>query len=696
MINIKVFKADLKFKDDPLITFLICQFGIQKKIFNHSETMNIIITQKKIDPIQLPVFQVYTRLLSMLFLMIFTTQNMNAQQTDKDVLLLVRESNSQLRSLNTLTNNYDITYHRLNLNVNPAVRYISGMVCTYFKPTAVNFQNIYFDFRNNMTVDSVIYNGQHLTHSFNSEVSLKIDLPYALPVNIMDSIKVYYRGEPFNDGFGSFTIGNTPCSGNNNKVMWTLSEPYGSKNWWPCKETLDDKADSLDMIVTCPAPYKVGSNGLLVSTITNGNNITYQWKHRYAIPAYLAAFAVADYAVYTDKVPVPQSTDTIDVLNYVYPCHLAHTMANTPDLIPVFQYFIEQFGPYPYQNEKYGHAQCGFGGGMEHSTMSFMGSFGKSIMAHELAHQWFGNKITCGSWNHIWLNEGFATYLDGLTCEQGIGYTDWLNWKTSMINNVTSNGYGSTYVYDISNAYNIFNGQLVYYKGALILHMLRWILGDEDFFNGILNYISDPALTYDYAVTDDLKAHLEAVSGIDLTEFFADWLYGQGWPDYAVSWSVDNLCEKVYVTINQTHSASLGTFFEMPVPIRFTGFAGDTTVVFQQNSPSATSFTAQLDFIPTAAIFDPQFWLCAKHTITQQTFNGRRHKVWKGNNNNDWHNGLNWDCGGIPTALDMVTIPASSPPCYIKSGATATCRKLKVENPALLNIGLNAVLNVME
>lgn len=630
----------------------------------------------------------------------FLIGGVGAQVIDKEAEYIVRDGNAEqvLRSIEGITSNYDVVYHRFDLNVDPAVSYIEGMVCTYFTPLEDGFNTIYFDFRSNMTVDSVIYNGMQLTHSFNSTVSLKIDFPDELSIGETDSVKIYYHGTPLNDGFGAFTKGTTPCGGDHNKVMWTLSEPYSSKNWWPCKETLDDKADSIDMIVTCPDPYRVGSNGLLISETISGGMITYYWKHRYPIPAYLVAFAVADYADYTDKVYVPGSiADTIEVLNYVYPCNLETAMAQTPALIPIFQYFIEQFGPYPYENEKYGHAQCGFGGGMEHSTMSFMGSFGVSLMAHELAHQWFGNKITCGTWNHIWLNEGFATYLDGLTCEQGIGYTTWSNWKTSKINHVTGNNFGSTYVYNTSNIWNIFNSRLVYSKGALILHMLRWIMGDEPFFQAVRNYIDDPQLAYNYAVTDDLKVHLEAVSGLDLTEFFADWLYGEGWPNYNVQWSADNDCQKLYVTINQTHSASQGTFFEMPVPIRFSDAGSDTLIVFDQNSPEAIEFVVQLDFVPSSAAFDPDKWLCAKNTTTEINFNGARQMIWKGAIDKNWHQDGNWDCPGVPDSDDTVIIPSdTSVICAVYSANVATCKKLILYDNTHLEIMQNAQLIVLE
>jgi hypothetical protein len=272
-----------------------------------------------------------------------------------------------------------------------------------------------------------------------------------------------------------------------------------------------------------------------------------------------------------------------------------------------------------------------------------------------------------------------------------------MNWKTGKINNVTSNNFGSTYVYDITSVSNIFNQRLVYNKGALILHMLRWKLGDVAFFQGMLNYIMDPELAYDYAITSDFKEHMEAVSGSDLTEYFNDWLYGQGWPNYNIQWSVDELCEKIYVTINQTHSANQGIFFEMPIPINFSNGSQNVTKVFHQNSPGDINFVEQLDFIPTSATFDPDKWLCAKNTTTNISFNGAREIIWTGNaDDSNWHNESNWDCVGIPDSNDTVIIPANSPVCMILPGQDAICKVLKVFNGSSLVLFNNAVLNVKQ
>jgi hypothetical protein len=224
--------------------------------------------------------------------------------------------------------------------------------------------------------------------------------------------------------------------------------------------------------------------------------------------------------------------------------------------------------------------------------------------------------------------------------------------------------------------------------------MLRWKLGDTDFFNAIMNYISDPDLAYSYAITDDLKAHLEEESGLDLTEFFEDWYYGQGWPDYDIGWLYDAECDKVYVEIHQTHSANEDTFFEMPVPIKFSDGSQDTTVVFDQDSPDKTDFYASLDFIPTQITFDPDKWLCAKHSIVNTTLPPRTIR-WTGVVSNSWHDANNWDCN-LPTSDDHVIIPNGTPPCYIYPDDPAHCRSLKVEPNAFLLLRESAEIIIEE
>jgi len=323
---------------------------------------------------------------------------------------------------NPNTANYDLKYHRLEWTVDPSEDKIEGQVTSFFIADE-NLNSIVFDLADNMIVSKVSQRGNELGFLQNSNDELIINLASTQNKGTLDSLTVFYGGNPVSSGFGSFETNVHGAS--NIPILWTLSEPYGAKGWWPCKQDLIDKIDSIDVYITHPKIYRAASNGLLLSETLNGLQKTTHWKHKYPIPAYLIAIAVTNYSVYEDHV----DNGNFDIINYVYPENLNNAKAGTAVTPAIMDLFGSLFEPYPYADEKYGHAQFGWGGGMEHTTMTFMGSWGRSLIAHELAHQWFGNKITCGSWEDIWLNEGFATYLDGLVVENFDGDNAFRNWK---------------------------------------------------------------------------------------------------------------------------------------------------------------------------------------------------------------------------------------------------------------------------
>ncbi len=501
---------------------------------------------------------------------------------------------------------YDVKFFCLNIEVNPAIDSIKGKATTYFKAKKENLNTITFDFEDNMTVDSIIFRQQKVNYIHQNDF-LDITLPVELELDYLDSISVYYQGNPESSGFGSFVT----STHNSNPIMWTLSEPYGAKAWMPCKQTLNDKTDSLDLIVTVPIGNRVAANGLLFKIDTLEQQITFHWKHRYPITAYLIAFAVTNYAEYYDYVNIGDSL-TIPILNYVYPESLTTAQSSTPDITDVFQFYCDTFMLYPFWEEKYGQAQFNWGGGMEHQTMTFVGGFYHSLMAHELAHQWFGDYITLGSWQDIWLNEGFAVYLEGMTAELGLAPYNWDEWKASNIASVTSLPDGSVFCSDTTSVSRIFNYRLTYMKGGMILHLLRWIIGDRAFFDAIRNYLNDPKLAYGYAKVDDLKNHFEQECGCDLTYFFDDWYYGEGFPLYSVYWS-QNEQKKVSLTIFQSQSTSKADFFVLPIAIKLIGQNKDSIIVVN-NTYSGQKFEFDLNFTAENLIFDPDKWIITQNT----------------------------------------------------------------------------------
>ena len=506
-----------------------------------------------------------------------------------------------------LISDYDVVYLRCHWNINPSVLYISGSVNTYFEPLTASFDTILFDLNSSITVDSVMYHNSKVSFSHVNDL-ISVPLSSTVGLGVIDSITVIYHGVPTSSGgFGSFV--KSTHGPNSAPILWTLSEPYGAMTWWPCKNGLTDKADSTDIFITSNSVNKSASIGSLESVTVSGNQSTYHWKSRYPIATYLIALSVSNYQEFTHY--APNGADSIPVLHYVYPEDSASAFQNTLVIVPQMVLFDSLFGEYPFAQEKYGHCQFGWGGGMEHQTFTFMGGFSFSLQAHELAHQWFGNKVTCGSWQDIWLNEGFATYLTGLSYENFFNGLYWNSWKSQTLGSVVSQPGGSVWVDDTTTTGRIFSGRLSYSKGSLVLHQMRWILGDSAFFAATNNYLSDPNLAYGFAKTPQLQAHFEALYGKSLTWYFDDWFTGEGYPSYQVQWSQQSN-NFVHVQINQVQSDPSVSFFELPVPVQFFGQGQDSIVRLDHNFDGET-FGFTLPFTVDSIIFDPDQWLISKN-----------------------------------------------------------------------------------
>ncbi|MBN1987048.1 MAG: T9SS type A sorting domain-containing protein, partial [Prolixibacteraceae bacterium] len=304
-----------------------------------------------------------------------------------------------------------------------------------------------------------------------------------------------------------------------------------------------------------------------------------------------------------------------EILNYVFPENLAYAKANTPATIPIMKLYNEIIGKYPFASEKYGHAQFGWGGGMEHQTMSFMGNFNFSLVAHELAHQWFGNYITLGSWQDIWLNEGFATYLTALAFENLTNESDWFNWRKGTVEKITGTPGGSVFVTDTTSISRIFDPHLSYSKGAYLLHMLRWVLGEDAFFDGLRSYYNDPEIANGFARSDQFVTHMETAGDTSLTEFFNDWYFGEGHPVYSLSY-VRYETDRLIIHLSQTPSHHSVEFFEMPVPVRlYNSDKTDSVDFVLRHTQNDQQFEINPGFRVDEVKLDPEYWLVAQTSV---------------------------------------------------------------------------------
>ncbi|MES2411619.1 MAG: M1 family aminopeptidase, partial [Bacteroidota bacterium] len=549
-----------------------------------------------------------------LLLLCLTISVVFAQKShDKNNAIAEAEMKSASQLLNIEVNpntaNYNITYHRLEFTVNPTVKFITGKVFTTYTALS-NMTTVTFDFANELTASSAKIGTTNLTFVENANNELVITLPSTQLVGASATVEINYSGVPPSNGFDSFV----KSTHDGSPIIWTLSEPFGARDWWPCKQDLNDKIDTIDVYITAPSQYIAVSNGVeTTAPVISGANKTTHFHHGYPIPAYLICMAVTNYSIYNQTGGT--APNEYPIINYIYPEDLANVQSQLDETPAILDFYEDLFEIYPFHNEKYGHAQFGWGGGMEHTTVSFMVNFSRQLIAHELGHQWFGDKVTCGSWKDIWLNEGFATYLAALVIENFDGVDAFVAEKAEMIDYITSSPTGNVYLTDAqaTSVNRIFSSRLSYNKGAMVLEMLRFKVGDALFFQGVRNYLADPNLAYKYAVTTDLKSHLEAVYGQDLTDFFNDWIYNQGYPTYTITaqnWGVG----QAKFVINQTQSDPSVSYFELPVPVRVYGSGGQQADIVLNNTFDGEEIIASIPFQIAAVEFDPERHLIADAT----------------------------------------------------------------------------------
>jgi len=423
------------------------------------------------------------------------------------------------------------------------------------------------------------------------------------------SCHVYYGGTPPAGGFFSGVS-------NSNNVTWTLSEPFSAPDWLPCKQDLWDKIDSVWFFATTNAGTKVGSAGLLTNVVNLPNNkVRFEWKTRYKMAFYLIAFAVANYEEYINYAyPAQLPGDSVLIQHYIYNGSLATNKVGLDRTPPMIEYFSERFILYPFHEEKYGHMQANLGGGMEHQTMSTMGGFSQDLTAHELGHMWFGDLVTCATWSDIWINESWASYLEYLY-RQSTSQSSADTWMSNAHSSARNSTTGSVYVPAGASVNRIFSSSLSYKKGASVIHMLRYVMGDSLFFQAAQDFLNAKADTV--STTNELKAIFEQSSGMSLQSFFDEWIYGEGFPTYDVRWN--QIGQTLYVQVNQTTSASNPTSFSIPVPIRFS-LAGQGTINLKVDpTQGVNAFPILAGTIPAITLDPANIILKGTSTISRQS-----------------------------------------------------------------------------
>jgi len=487
---------------------------------------------------------------------------------------------------------WDARGYDLDLTFTPVGAQVAGTVRVQATVTGGPISTLDLDLLANMVVDGVQAGGAPTSFTRLGDV-LTVNLDRAYADGEAVDVRVTYHGTPTGGSFG-FSITN------GRQLIWSLSEPYGARSWWPCKDAPEDKADSVSIRFTVPTGLTTASNGTLVSSSDDGLHAVTHWRETHPIATYLVSIASYPYTHSVDwykRTP----TDSMRIDFYNYPesvVGVTAVQARVKDMLAAFE---TRYGPYPFFDEKYGHAQFNFGGGMEHQTCTSIGAFPEFVVAHELAHQWWGDLVTCRDFHHVWLNEGFATYGEALWAESQGGAAAY--HADLALNRFY--GPGSVWVPDDQDEARIFDSNLSYDKGSWVLHMLRHVLGDGPFFAGLAQYRLDHA--YGTAVTEDLQAAFEAVSGRDLTKYFQQWVYGERYPVYRARWTSAPVAggHDVTLTLEQRQAWAL---FTMPVDVRVETTAGPRDFVLQ-DSLALQVHVLHVDAQPTAVVLDPDDWI---------------------------------------------------------------------------------------
>jgi len=499
---------------------------------------------------------------------------------------------------------YDVHHYDLDLDLDPAVHILTGTVTVTAEVTGVSISTLDLNLSAGMAVNATTSGGSAATFSrIGAILTVNLDRAYTTAETVV--VTVTYSGNPAGGAFGWDSF-------DGQDMIWTLSEPFGARDWWPCKDLNSDKADSVDITVTVPDNLVVASNGLVVSDVDNGATRTTHWKSNYPIATYLVSLAIYPYTQYSDWYNPQGGGDPMEVQFFIYPAHVGVVEPTYALTVPMIDVFAQAFGEYPFVDEKYGHAEFTWGGGMEHQTLTSMGGWSEDLISHELAHQWWGDMVTCEDFGHIWLNEGFATWSEAYWAEQNYDFATYQEY----MDYAAYYGAGTIFVEDPLND-NIFSGALSYNKASWVVHMLRGVLGDADFFAGLAQYRAD--FLYSSATTEDLQAAMEAVSGRDLTAFFQQWIYGEYFPIYSYEWVEGPQAGEITVTITQEQTDT--GLFTMPIQLEVGTTAGTVNFTIE-NSQATEDYVLLVPGTAESVVLDPDRWILrqVQTQVTNPTF----------------------------------------------------------------------------
>jgi aminopeptidase N len=513
---------------------------------------------------------------------------------------------------------YDIKHLRFNLHVTDTSIYIwPSDVTTTAQVIAPTMSEYVFELGPDLTIDSAKFNGALTTVTGAGPVR-RIALPSALSSGTSFTAQIFYHGMPPTGG-GFFNGITHAVSTGGTHMVYTVSDPWVALNWWPCKQSVNDQADSVDMFVTVPDGVRDGSCGRLVDIdmSTTPGFWMHHWKTNYPIDYYLISIAVARYSEFRSILHFTGSPDTMLIQNFFMDTatfNPAHKI-KFDSVGLMIDYYSTLLGRYPFWQEKYGMCFTTLTGGMEHQSMTTIGVTDVGTIAHELMHQWFGDHVTYKTWGDMWLSEGFATFSEHLYLDHFWGPAAGKTRRQTQLSAALSKACGMTYVNDTSTSDSLFTTNQ-YQKASIFINTLRYMAPEDSLFFKILRTYQS---TYSFGngSTADFKAIAESVYGFNLDTFFNQWIYGRGYPQYKATWN--QVGTTVYVKLMQSQSCpSYTNHFSTPVEINLRAGTLDTFIKVY-NSVDTQVFSFDWGSTVTNVYLNTNVWTVLKvlGTITK-------------------------------------------------------------------------------
>ncbi len=502
---------------------------------------------------------------------------------------------------------YDVLSYDLTLDIDPVARQLAGHVDVGLQTTRTDMNRIVLDLVQNMVCEGVSGSTGDLAFRHSGD-SLTIYLPRALVAAVPETMTISYHGRPLPHGvFAAGFMWRTRDNGTPDDptddipIIATVVEPWSAHSWWPCHDVPGDKA-LVSLNVTVPDDLQVIANGTLLGSVaTTTGKLTYQWREAYPIATYLVSVAITDYESW-DETCYPTSGQPVELEFHAFAEDLPLAKFDLAPTCSMLEMMTDIAGPYPFTGEKYAQAEIKWIGAMEHQTATSISQIfltgdraNENIVIHELSHQWFGDSLTPSTWPDIWLNEGFARYCEALWVQRNYGPEAYRGFMHDIGINRHPDLFAGEGI--LTDPDPILPNILIYNKGAWVLHMLRMLIGDDDFFSFLHTYANEPELIFGSTDTATMIAAAELAAGRSLTSFFAPLLQTDAVPQIQVETHPD----PALITLTQLQSP----LFELPITVRIYSPTGTRDEIITLTAPTQTfsmSESGQVDSL----VVDPE------------------------------------------------------------------------------------------